>query len=332
MALAIQDQAVPSSGDFPLRVAAAVAMLLAGWVALLLVRGPRPGVAANPEALARHAAVVSGLDWLLSAQEPDGSWDPARWGGQSAFRRGLTGLAVVTLAATPDLGARQRRAMSGGAAFLARPSALPPEHRHREADIYNQGLAALALVEAAAKLPNFRPAAEQALRELRRRQQPDGGWGYAQVGVSGYDGGLVSAANASATTWPLRAFQRARELGWSGAAEVCARGERWLVGRRDAEGRVGYRRPGDHPFGWKTLTAMAHWLAPQFIGPASAPGGDLYGAFFHSRAQGHSASKQEADAMARRALLSGVALPDRWRSAGGKLYSSCFALLTLNGA
>jgi hypothetical protein len=68
----------------------------------------RAGVAAaRPAASARLDATTAralerALAWLASAQEPDGSWDPARWdprrgGGRAEYTVGVSGLAVLAL-------------------------------------------------------------------------------------------------------------------------------------------------------------------------------------------------------------------------------------------
>jgi hypothetical protein len=336
MAAAIVAADAESSPAWPtwLRVAAMGAIVLGAIAATRLVLRPR-GVDPVVVAAAGHsAAVANGTRWLISAQSADGSWNPEPWGGHASFTPGLTGLAVIALLSgeKPAPGAEMAVARASQWFAERRPAAgqggrdLP----------YNLGLSALAQVEIARyrATPALREQAGAAVRELVRLQQADGGWGYATSGGVGYDNALTAFSNASATTWPLRALHRARALGWPGLDEACARGDRWLASRRGPDGRVGYRLAGDFPFGWETLTAMTDWLVPPAAG-AARPGtiipADRYQGFFVTR----TAADQTRLQLVRRLLneqdeaghwpVDG----DRWKMAGGRLYGTCFALLSL---
>ena len=90
--------------------AAAAALVVMTWL-------PSTPVAVRPpvEAVAASRAAE---DWLLTAQEADGTWDPARWGGSREYRPAVTGFAMMALvrdgdAAADGAAARAAQALRG---------------------------------------------------------------------------------------------------------------------------------------------------------------------------------------------------------------------------
>ncbi|MDR2850327.1 MAG: hypothetical protein LBW77_07315, partial [Verrucomicrobiota bacterium] len=56
------------------------------------------GVASLFHGPARGTGAEDGLGWLAGQQEADGTWDPARHGGDPAYRPAVTALAALALA------------------------------------------------------------------------------------------------------------------------------------------------------------------------------------------------------------------------------------------
>lgn len=115
-----------------------------------------------------RAAVTRGLDYLVKAQEKDGSFAPNEFGKR--YRPGITGLCVVALLARGE--EKYDTAARKGLDYLA--AQKQPGH------MYSHALAALALAEGAARWKkDYQPAAERAVKTIIASQNANGGWGYA---------------------------------------------------------------------------------------------------------------------------------------------------------
>src|SRR5690606_2183211 len=51
---------------------------------------------------ARVASAAMGIDWLVDAQNSDGSWQSDKWGGHPAFTDGVSALATLALLNAPN--------------------------------------------------------------------------------------------------------------------------------------------------------------------------------------------------------------------------------------
>ena len=185
------------------------------------------------------------------------------------------------------------------------------------------------------------------------RQLRDGGWGYV--------GEQTPSSNLSITLWQVEALRLAVALGWDSARTPAARGLRWIAAVAADDGSFGYRQSGDFPEGSRTLTAMGAMslldvaegnLVPaarraaikarvQRMASASQPDLDYYGRYFLSaalkRMEGDAARRQ-LDAMQHALAATQVRqgaergswnADDRWSTAGGRIYATALASLSL---
>jgi squalene cyclase len=260
------------------------------------------------------------IDWLCAHQESDGSWDAKRWGGQARFQVALTALPMLAIEATEAttptrvaavrrstawLSSQQRADGTFGAEFSGAP--------------YNRSIATLALIRASAweTDPSFDEAVNRALDALVARQTADGGWGYE----------FSARADRSITEWHVEALEAALTRGRDDLRPHLNRAQAWLAAQ--AEASETRDEPADSPS--ETL--------PQ----PSAGALDFYGAYFLTarlQAQGDLPSQQRLAGLRRTILVrqitggseAGTWSPDdRWGRAGGRLYSTALAALTLRG-
>jgi hypothetical protein len=318
------------------------------------------------ETLERHggrgteSAVDRALRWLASAQAADGGWDPARFGGMADYRTGCTGLAALAF-----LGAGHTHRRDGPFRdAVARALRRLAEDQQRDGGIgapagnamYNHALGTLALLEAYCMTddPALRPVVADAIGFTQSAQNAGGGWGYLPR-----DG----AGDASVSGWQVLALALARAKGFRAAAVSLRQAMNWLDVVTDAEGRVGYRGPGQFPNGPAALTAVGmfcHLLAAPArdaarlekqaaLLAASAPadlarsekGNDFYGWYFTSLAlfQYGGPAWDRWNAGFKPLLLAaqvdtgthaGSWPPvDRWSAYGGRVYATATAALIL---
>ncbi len=203
---------------------AAAAALAAGLLAALTLFD-RPSAPQPADPAAAPAA------WLAACQEADGAWQPARHGGDPAYRPALTALAALALARDPADRFRDgvRRAAAALVAMQTADGAFGGEGRVRA---YNQAIATCALAELAPHGPAASAALERAVACSRAGQSVEGGWDY-ETGSEG---------NAAVTAWQVRALAAAAERGVSQANIPLRKGLRWLRGAARGEGGVAYHR------------------------------------------------------------------------------------------
>lgn len=346
--------------------AAAVLFLLAGirWLipgragSDLAQKNPPAALPAGKAPPAPDATpAAAAQEWLCRTQEPDGSWDTARWGGHKNFEVALAGLSLMAL-----LDAEQGDAVSGreeaarrAAGYLisrqAADGALGPSF---DGAPYNQGIGALALLRAHQRLggTTLKDAADRALRMILARQNRDGGWGYMNE--------AVPRSNLSITLWQAQSLGLAISLGWTNTVRNLEQGLRWIAGVSDDHGAFGYNQAGDFPSGSQTLTAMgamtlfdeAHGnlLAPgrrramaariEEMAARPEPGMDYYRHYFLTAALRKMNQTQSRERLA--TLQSDLATrqisegensgswdpDDQWSSTGGRVYATSLASLS----
>jgi len=224
----------------PLLALAATLLLLLCSV-LVLERGPKE----------HQLAIDEGLEWLVAQQETEGHWDPSRKGGHRAYSRGVTAIALMALL---DSGRTSRFATAIEAArdYLIQP----PPASYGQAFSYNECLTTLALLELHRWQPDeaLEGHIDEALAQLVRRQNANGGWGYEAVDGFAYQG--AAPANSSISVWPLLTLEQAVHQGWTHLEAPLLRTRNWMALQVDDAGYLGYRRPGDHPRGTRTLLAI----------------------------------------------------------------------------
>lgn len=328
---------------YPLAAAASLALLLGGLWVWSVRRAESAGTPAG-----------RAVAWLCRTQEPDGSWNTARWGGNKQFEVALTGLSLMAILGGKDgvasgpvvdravdyLLRRQDEHGEFGAAFDSAP--------------YNQGIATLALIQAyrVQKDARIKTAVDRALKAICERQHPDGGWGYRQE--------ATPVSNLSITLWQLEALRLAASSGWADLRVPIQRSSRWIAGVADEDGTFGYRQKRDFPEGSPTLTAMGalsmleaaertsipparrQAIKAQVERLAAAPGEtDYYRRYFLAAAlarldeegprQRLSEMRNElAGRQVRQGPERGSWLADdRWSSAGGRVYATALTSLSM---
>lgn len=359
---------------FPMLVKAAAVIICIGGIGFLMLRsrgparpsgGPDPVVASKPEAVAppsgvtvvaKGEAVGKALEWLVSSQAADGSWDTATWGAKSEYTAGITALSLLALmkADPAALEGPQAATIRRGIDYLLAQQG--PQGRigpDCSGMMYNHGIGTLALLEAYAQKPGegSKAAIAKALGFTCRLQNESDSWGYVQAGGN--------QLNTSATVWQLEALMRADQLGFPALKPRIRRGVAWLKGVVDTEGRAGYSRAGDFTYGFETLTAAGATclikaggegeeqgrgkMLPLVRQTAAAPGGkiDYYRWYFLREAL---ATGQDAPSSELIRNLQGILLAqqqhageltgtwdtsDQWSAAGGRVYTTAMAVLTL---
>lgn len=198
-------------------------------------------------------AILQAIDWLKKAQEPSGSWDAKKWGGNENFTVGVTGLALLALLGSEEIPFRSsyKNSMDRAVKYLLHQQ--NPEGNFGSpcsGSMYNHGIATVALLEVYGLTEDtqVKKPVEQALNHIRSSQNSDGGWGYFKSSTE--------PANTSISIWQLQALLLANRLGFKNTQINAERGLSWLRTLVDKEGYIGYRKLGDFPCGPEALTAM----------------------------------------------------------------------------
>ena len=200
------------------RLVFAAAAAAAAVVAMTIRPSLQPVSPADPAAqVAKLEALTAdpGPDaWLLAAQEADGTWDPARWGGSREYLPAVTGFAMMALvrdggAAADDAAARAAQALR---AMQGRDGRLGGGRT-----LHNHAIAAGALLRLyeTGRFPELFSVVDGAVNYIRVAQDAAGGWGDA-------------AGGAGADVWLVDALGRADALGWRDKGGHLRRGLRAL--------------------------------------------------------------------------------------------------------
>lgn len=266
---------------------------------------------------ARETSVARALDWLCHQQEADGSWAPEKWGGLAQFKVALSALPMLAILSSDTPSAEQLAAVERSAAWLsAQQNASGGFGPSFQGSPYNQSIATFALLRAYQRQPGSvpKPVLDAALGAILKRQTADGGWGYLRSPF----------ADRSITEWHFEALRIADSLGWDVRASL-ERARVWLAAHREGGGA----EPADSP---SALLAQSASVSPEF---------DFHRTYFAVAAlrQGATASHGGQRAAIRQALLTSQsaigaetgswAPNDRWGRAGGRLYSTALASLSL---
>jgi hypothetical protein len=269
--------------------------------------------------------------WLAACQEADGAWQPARHGGDPAYRPALTALAALALARDPAarFNAGVRRACDALAALQTPDGAFGGEGR---VHAYNQAIATYALATLAPQGASPAAALERAVACSRAAQSAEGGWDYEPD----------SAGNTAVTAWQVRALAAAAAQGVAQANVPLRKGLRWLRSAARDEGGVSYH-PGA-PGRSESLSALAahtlmtsgkHFDGLPALGrrlaaslKAASDGADCYRDYarvmaFESAGETARAEAVRADMRLRRR----TGAPDPWEPVGGALYTCAFTAL-----
>lgn len=307
-------------------------------------------------------AIKAGLDWLARNQLPDGRWAGPAFsadGGDWSYQVGVSGLALLAFLgeghagrAGQDYASTVRRGLDFLLGEQRSSGLLGPDRGNY---MYNHGIAALALQEAAMMTRDeaLQTAAAAAVAFTMKAQTEAGGWGY----------GLKSIDNdTSVSGWQILLLRLAKLGGNQGVIPSLMQANAQIQAATDSDGRVGYRGRLQFPNGYLALTAVgmfAHQMSTHTPDPAllarqaeillerspiagtdggAYPQNDLYFAYFGSLAmhqQGGDAWTRWWPSLRDRLLKaqgpdgSWPAAFDRWTVYGGAVYTTAISTLIL---
>lgn len=312
---------------WPHFAAAAVLVGLCVTAAIMQNRLPetnRPApIAAKTDA--ENEGVALAVDWFLRTQETDGSWSAERWGGHKNYAPALTALPLLALLSADE-------ATPGHDAAIARATDWLLKQQNPDGTFgasvqgapYNHSITTLALLHAYRHSPDLVPKAalDRAVNALTESQASDGGWGSHRYG---------SLADRAITQWHIQALDLASSLGWDAARPFVQRGQDWLsvVSKSLAS-----------PAGPTEITSAIFSL-PADESERSVGVLNFYQTYFSVVALEHQANSSAKTRLAaiRRDILNhqvtagtdgGSWSPnDQWGRAGGRLYSTAMASLSL---
>jgi len=345
------------------RVAAALAVLVSAGAILFVVaqhgrnKSAMFASAGESKWSGRNEAISGGLAWLAAHQEPDGSWDAERWGAKKEHTVGVTALSILAFIGkdvNPGSGPHAD-VIRRGIRYLVDQQDVSGRVGPVCANaMYNHGMATVALMRSR-RLDledRWKKAGDRAIDFVCSSQQQSGGWGYSMANKED--------ANTSVTVWQLQSLMLAESSGRDDLAPRIERSMAWLRSMVDGSGKMGYSRADESPNGYDTLTAAgilcllatdaspqnrdrAEQLVKSLESAASRQGRtvDYYRWYFVTHAlqtAGSEASKKFAGQL-QETLIAQQArtgtgagsweLDDRWTPAGGRIYTTSMAVLSL---
>ncbi len=289
-------------------------------------------------------------DWFCRAQEDNGSWDAAKWGGDRRYDVALTALTTLALLEAPSAPERNAAVRKAVAYLLKRQDATGLFGPSFDGAPYNHGMATLALLRVLRATGDVRlqEPLDRAVARITARQTREGGWGYW--------GEVESEPNLSVTWWQTEALKMAETLGWQKVSGPLRRATRWVASLADETGAFGYRRAADTPPSANSLTPMGATMILAGLPPISAERikalllemaaktpieEDYYRTYFLMRALRNMPDEEAGQARLalRRELVErqvatapvrGSWEPDRrWGAVGGRVYATALASLSL---
>ncbi|MFT5407632.1 MAG: hypothetical protein ACI9NC_000337 [Verrucomicrobiales bacterium] len=182
-------------------------------------------------------AIDKGLNYLLSVQRKDGSWDADGAGTSAVAITSLSLMAFMSKAHFPGFGPYGKQ-LDGAMKWLLKEAKKRPDGYLGKV-MYEHGLATLALSEmwGMARDPEdddaIQKALEKAVDVILRSQNPGGGWRYQPQADGGED--------TSCTMTVFHALASARQAGIAVPNETIAKVVKYLKGVHDPEtGGFGY--------------------------------------------------------------------------------------------
>ena len=193
---------------------ASLATAAAAVVVILMVPSVSPKSSVEVLA-ATDSAVASPREWLVSAQEADGTWNPAHWGGSAEYIPAVTGFAMMSLVSDKN-GLCDAVVLKAAQAFRVMQATDGRIRVALEQSTFNHGIATVALLKLyeTGRFPELFTVVDGAINHIRETQNPAGGWG--------------GGEGVSADIWMVDALARASVLGWQDKGGHLRRGIRRL--------------------------------------------------------------------------------------------------------
>ena len=201
------------------RVSFAVAAAAAAVVFLLTLpavfTGDDGADGVSTGAIASVEPELSTEQWLVAAQEGDGTWNPAHWGGSREYIPAVTGFAMMSLA-SHDEAELDSSVAAAAQALRAMQTAEGRFGATGDRMLFNHGIATVAMLRLyeTGRFPELFTVIDGAVNYIRGTQTSSGGW--------------TDGENTQAGIWLVDALSRASRLGWQDKGGHLRRGLRWL--------------------------------------------------------------------------------------------------------
>lgn len=182
-----------------------------------------------------------GVNWLIEHQNDAGHWEAEDWGGHEAFTPGVSALATLALLHSPD--PAPAASTENALAFLQKQVRQTSFAQMHGPEFYNYLLSLNTLLEAESLAPESdrKQLIRKSLADLIRRQQPSGGWGYAEDQPLGYGSLQKDNANSAITWWVCYLLDKGKTLQVEGRSQALAKGEAWLDQRFQSAEQIAYQ-------------------------------------------------------------------------------------------
>lgn len=255
-------------------------------------------------------SVQEALNWFCRTQEANGSWSPARWGGDPRFEVALTALPMLAiLSADTKTTPEHAKAIDKAKRYLQ--STCDTRGRFGPqfyGSSYSQGIATLALLTCYKNKPDAetKRQLDHALEVIMSQQQANGSWG----------AGATAQSDLTITLWQLEALKMAAELGWQDVHPHLSIGTKWIANHsNNSHAILDVHRPA-------AVDYFTIYFATTRLKEASDES---------SRDQLSSIRHTLLRKQVQRGTDSGSWTPDdRWGMAGGRLYTTALASLSLH--
>jgi hypothetical protein len=257
----------------------------------------------------KESGVQEALDWFCRSQESNGSWNPARWGGDPRFEVALSALPLLAMSsAEGERSPHQQEASVKAREYLLRHC----DERGRfgpafYGSSYTQGISTLALLASYQQKPDARlkGVLQRALDVIISQQQPSGGWSVAEA----------AQPDLTVTLWQREALQLAARLGWEDVLPHISLATKWLNSHaKDLPDRDALA-PAEH------IDFFSLYVATTRLRESTSES---------AHDQLTSIKKILLEKQVQQGEDSGSWSPDdRWASVGGRLYSTAMASLAL---
>lgn len=253
------------------------------------------------------ASVARALDFFCASQEADGSWSATKWGGNARLAPALTALPLIALLEgemTPARALAADRAVRWLQYQQQRDGTFCSDFHGTP---FVQGVCTLALLHAYQRRPdiNLRATIDAALHAIVSRQREDGGWGYhyalmPDLSITLWNRDVVELASAQG--WEEARASHVRSLQWLSSQPTPTASREELVQGNITDFHHAYFAAADlrhqhHPEAQAQLAALRHTLVAHQSAEGTAPGT--------------------------------WAPSDQWSRAGGLIYTTALAALTL---